>query len=323
MTEMVVITKRAVIVAASLLVGLGAIACAGNPWQASPDQPAAPAPGGSPVSSTPGAPAAVPGQAPGLAPGPTRTLPLDDLSPPAAAVAQARGLSVAVLVPGTDTAWGHDAARPVDLASVTKLLVMLEAFDRRERQGRPLLDEERILLDRIIRESDNESASTLWAALGGRAALVDVLARRNIDGFTPDAAGHWGLTGGSPEALSRFLVRLAQGDLATPEHTRFALDLMTRVIPAQRFGVGEVVDARLGDLGTVAVKNGWLQQESGWLIISSALLLDPQGRPLAAVVVSGSRFPTLPAGVEALNEVTRALAQPLRDTITRQPGGTG
>jgi hypothetical protein len=107
-----------------------------------------------------------------------------------------------------------------------------------------------------ITRSDNDAALRLWDALDDGPAEVESVLRRAGDSETtlerePDPRGwsSFGRTAWSLEAAGTFYRALARGELLAPADTERVLDAMARVVPEQRWGLGE--------LPGICFKGGW------------------------------------------------------------------
>jgi hypothetical protein len=152
-----------------------------------------------------------------------------------------------------------------DSASVVKVTILGTLLREAMTQHRKLTSAEVWLATRMITESDNGAASALWAHVG-RGRLRYFLGRAYMDQTRLGPGGYWGLTQitAHDELLLLGLLMYPNRVLDTASRD-FALNLMARVIPAQRWGVPAGAPADL----TVHVKNGWLPLAThGWRIHS-------------------------------------------------------
>ena len=124
-----------------------------------------------------------------------------------------------------------------DSASVVKVIILGTLLRMAETQHRHLTKHEVALATAMITESDNDAASALWAEVG-RGRLQYFLGRAKMTETQLGPGGYWGLTliTAHDEALLLNLLMYPNAVL-TPASRAFALNLMARVIPAQRWGV--------------------------------------------------------------------------------------
>jgi hypothetical protein len=155
---------------------------------------------------------------------------------------------------------------------------------------------ERALLDPMIRISDNDAASAIFAFVGepglaelGRAAGMTDLATHPF----------WGETGISAADQARFFAQLDR--LLPARFATFARDLLAGVVPDQSWGIPAV--GRPAGFA-VLFKGGWREG----IVHQAALLEGPRGRFALAVLSDGN--PSAVYGIETIAGVTAALAGP-------------
>jgi beta-lactamase family protein len=116
-------------------------------------------------------------------------------------------------------------------------------------------------VDAAITRSDNEAALRLWGTLDDAPAQVEAVLRAAGDPDTvlerePDPRGWspFGRTVWTLEAGATFYRALARGELLGAADTDRVLDAMGRVVPEQRWGLGQIPDVRF--------KGGWGPSEA-------------------------------------------------------------
>lgn len=183
---------------------------------------------------------------------------------------------------------GDAATRPFPTASMVKLF-LAEDLLHRARAGRVTLAErDWVLLQDMIRASDDPAASELWTRFDGPRAVRDVAARYGLPGTAPPAdPSQWGETTTTARDLARFLALLPT--VAAPADAVTLLAWMRTATPLAADGF----DQRFGAFGTLpgmpAVKQGWMCCVAGV-------------RHLHSVAVSGDRVVVL------LSEVPRSVS---------------
>ena len=234
----------------------------------------------------------------------------DPFGPAAASYVSTRAgtITAAVYDLGTGQTWRLGTAAPQDEASVVKLDV-LEALLAERGDGGALSASDRSLAERMIEDSDNDAATSLWYEVGGPAKIRSFNAEAGLTHTSPSrcvvCAGFpwpgWGLTTTVPAdqiALLRELV--TPGSLLSAAERGYALSLMENVTAAQRWGVSGGVPARV----TVALKNGWLPLDSSntdWQINSVGWIFG-QGRDyLMAVLTTGN--PSEQYGIDTVSQL--------------------
>ena len=176
-------------------------------------------------------------------------VPLDGLSIRAAEAHSAR---VAAAAAGNEV-----ADRPFPTASMVKLFVAEDILHRARRGRLTLGTDDRVLLQEMIRRSDDPATSTLWVRHGGGQMVADVAARYRLTGTAPPAVpGQWGEATTTARDLARFLTLLPT--VAHRDDAAALLDWMRSATPLAADGF----DQQFGLFGTAppltAVKQGWM-----------------------------------------------------------------
>ncbi len=111
-------------------------------------------------------------------------------------------------------------------------------------------------IEAAITRSDNDAALLLWHGLDDGAAEVEAVLRRAGDAPTtletdPDPRGYssFGRTVWSLTAALGFYAALARGELLPEADTERVLDAMGRIVPEQRWALGQIAGIRF--------KGGW------------------------------------------------------------------
>jgi hypothetical protein len=215
---------------------------------------------------------------------------------------------------GTRQSWTTGGAGQVqDEASVVKVDV-LETLLAQQPGGLPASDQ--ALAQRMIEDSDNDSATALWNAVGGAAGIRAFNAQAGLSGTTPSACVQcpgfdwpgWGLTTTTPLdqlALLRELVSPSGSVLGAAERG-YALRLMENVTADQRWGVSGGVPAQV----TVALKNGWLPlnaAQTDWQV-NSVGWVSGLGRDYLIAVLS-TQNPSEAYGIETIDALSAMVWQ--------------
>lgn len=201
-----------------------------------------------------------------------------------------------------------------DSASVIKVTILGATLRRAIEQGRPLSTRESSLAREMITRSDNAAASALWRSLG-RTRLSRFL---RLSGMTHTAlapGGSWGLSQITAADQVRLLRTLTYHNSVLTDRSRaYALGLMSRVIPEQRWGT----PAGAPPGGRVHVKNGWLPRRTqGWRVHSIGSF-DGGGRDyMIAVLTHGN--PTMAYGVRTIEGVAHAVHHVLNPGLRTAP----
>jgi hypothetical protein len=177
---------------------------------------------------------------------------------------------------------GYDGDRLFSSASVSKALLLAAELRRLDREGLPLDDGTRALLEPMIVYSDNRAADVIYARVGDR-GLQDVAERAGMRSFRP-VPGYWGGDQITAADVARFFYRL-EANLHGP-HRRYAMGLLSRIAPVERWGIPQAV----GSGWTVWFKGGWRppgeSENSGPVTHQAALLLHRLGERVALAVLT-------------------------------------
>ncbi|MEV5509167.1 serine hydrolase [Streptomyces orinoci] len=205
--------------------------------------------------------------------------------------------------PATGTSCTLRENQRFDSASVVKVTVLATLLWDADQRHRTLTREETRWARKMITESDNASTTALWKRLG----VARVRAFVRAAGMThtvPGANGYWGLTQITARDQQRLLALLTADNAVLKASSRaYVLDLMSEVIPAQRWGTptGAPGDAK------VHVKNGWLQRSASkdWRVHSIGAFTGGGHNYTISVLTEHNR--TMNTGVSTINAVARAV----------------
>jgi hypothetical protein len=171
--------------------------------------------------------------------------------------------------------WGTGEDRQVHSLSLVKALLLVASLQAA--RDRPLTTAERRDLVPMIRESSNAAAARVVARLG-RARIERAAAGAGMPRFR--LASRWGLSLTTARDQTRFFLRM---DAAMPaRHRAYGMGLFARIVPRQRWGIGEVVPAGW----TAVFKGGWTDGP-GLSEHQVALLTRGEERVAVAVMSTG------------------------------------
>ena len=237
-----------------------------------------------------------------LAP-PAAAAPREDWRPgvrKARAYAKSRAGTVAFAVRTPGRHWGLRGTWTMPSASVVKAMLMVAYLRQRGVRRRALSDEARGLLGPMIRWSDNAAASQVRNIVGN-GALVSLARHSHMRRFAP--AGSWGSSQICANDQSLFFMRIER--LIPRRHRRYALRLLARIVPSQRWGI-----ARARPSGwRLHFKGGW-GSGSGAVDHQVGLLRQGERRVAIAVLTVGN--PSHAYGTETLRGVAKRLLRGLR-----------
>jgi hypothetical protein len=196
---------------------------------------------------------------------------------------------------------GYDYRRPYSSASASKALLLAAELRRLRREGLPLDEETRELLEPMIAYSDNRAADAVYAQVGDE-GLRDVAERAGMRDFEP-VPGFWGGDQITAADMARFFYRL-DANLPGP-HRAYAKRLLARITPAERWGIPRGI----GGGWSIWFKGGWRPaggtDNSGPVTHQAALLVHRHGERVALAVLTGES-PSA-GGIEAIQEIAKQL----------------
>jgi beta-lactamase class A len=225
-------------------------------------------------------------------------------------------VAAAVYDLSTRQLWPIGPGTPQAEASVVKVDI-LETLLAQQSAGE-LSGTDQTLAQSMIEESDNDSATDLWDAVGGAGGIRSFDAKAGLADTTPspcvECAGFawpgWGLTTTTPADQIALLRQIAvPGGLLSTAERGYVARLMENVTPSQRWGVCAHVPPQV----TVALKNGWLPlNDAGtdWQVNSVGWVSGLGRDYLIAVLSTGN--PTEQYGIDTIDQLSGAVWRQLR-----------
>ncbi|HET6860946.1 MAG TPA: serine hydrolase [Streptomyces sp.] len=191
-------------------------------------------------------------------------------------------------------------------ASIVKVGILAALLLRAQDAGRPLDAREEAYAEAMIRRSDNDAATALWAAIGGADGLDAAHRRLGLVETRADRA--WGRTLTTARdqltllravfAVADAAAGSAPGPALSADSRMYVGHLMERVVPEQAWGVPAAGSG-------AAVKNGWMPRDpEGLWAVHSIGRVAVDGRPLLVAVLSDGHA-TREAGVALVERVVR------------------
>jgi beta-lactamase class A len=213
-------------------------------------------------------------------------------------------LSVAVLDPETGRTAEANGDSEYVSASIAKVDILAALLLKAQDEGRDLTAAERTSASAMIRQSDNDAATTLWKEVGGAAGLEAANVRLGLTETTPSAES-WGLTTTTVGDQVELLVALTEEASALDADSRaYAVGLMESVTTDQAWGVSAAADE-----GTTALKNGWLPRTAtGLWVVNSIGRITHDGHELLVAILSDSHT-SMDAGVAEVETAAQTAAE--------------
>ena len=179
-------------------------------------------------------------------------------------------------------------------ASLVKAMILVAYLRRVSWGALPLDATARARLGPMITESDNIDANWAYDRIG-RGPTLDALARRaGMSSFA--AAGYWAYSLTSARDQVLFFERLER--LTPPAHRAYALALLRRIVPAQRWGI-----PRAARGWQIHFKGGWFESRHLWHQVA---ILERGGTRVVLAVLT-DRNPSDPYGQSTIEGIARRL----------------
>jgi len=190
---------------------------------------------------------------------------------------------------------GDHVDRIHNSASVVKVMFMIALLRQPDVRDDALTGSEKALLEPMIKRSDNQSANAVYERVGEE-ALYELAHDAGMGHFTTQPV--WGLSEITAAEQARFFSRLER---YIPErHERYALRLLTRIVPSQRWGIPPAAPKGW----TLHFKGGW-SGEPNWRINQVMLLRKPPRR--FAIAILTREQPSKNYGEQTIEGVARRL----------------
>lgn len=155
--------------------------------------------------------------------------------------------------------------------SMIKIAVAAQYLRDLTDTGRSPDPQEKDMLSRMIRDSDNEAAETIYRRAGRDRMLAQVVATCQLH-ETRTKPGWWSETQMTAADAARLGACIAEGKVATGTWAGWILEQMRAVRGVGRFGIIAAYPA--DGQGPLAIKNGWGIRDDGWHINCLAVTAD-------------------------------------------------
>lgn len=222
--------------------------------------------------------------------------------------ATAPEFSVAVLDRRTGQRYSYRGRAKYETASVVKVQVLACLLLKAQDVGRDLTATELSLAKRMIRLSDNDATTSLFAKLGRASGVGACNKRLGLTETKVNSA--WGLTRTTVNDQVKLLSELVDTSGPLDAGSRkLAYTLMSTVDDSQDWGVPAA--ARATEKFTV--KNGWLARSTEnyrWIINSVGRITGP-GTDVSIAVLSHDNS-TMSSGISTVQKVAKLTRQHLR-----------
>ncbi|GAB3671819.1 serine hydrolase [Actinocorallia lasiicapitis] len=178
------------------------------------------------------------------------------------------------LVSGASVGYRENADDQIT-ASGAKIEILVSLLRQARADHRKLSVSEKALATRMITESDNDAADSLYRRIGTGSGTAATYRKLGMTRTEPGPSIYWGGTTTSPADRVKLIRALAEdGHGLHADDRAYVLDLMGKVVKDQRWGVS----AAAGPGDTVALKNGWTPRpfvHDTWAVTSTGLVTGP------------------------------------------------
>lgn len=212
-------------------------------------------------------------------------------------------VSVAAVDTVTGRTFGYAPDNLNSTASVVKLDILETLLMQNQAGDRQLSAGTRQLAARMMQQSDNDAATSLWDTVGG-APTIGAYNRR-LGMRDTHLVDRWGSTT-TPASDQLALLRALDAPSPLDADSRaYARDLMTHVAPEQSWGVSAAADPGT----TPAFKNGWMpvSADGGRWVVASVGVVTAGGHPVLLAVMSEHQ-PGKDAGIRLVESMSRVAA---------------
>lgn len=201
-----------------------------------------------------------------------------------------------------------EAGTPIWTASTIKLAMVADLLSREQAGALRLTATDREQMTAMLRNSDNDAADSLWSRYGGTGNVFNTnFGRYGMKSVQPqpgfgDVYPYWGFQKGTADDFDA-LMNYVLTDL-TPANAAAVVAEMQRVDSTQRWGVWGA-----GAAMAPGNKNGWSQEQGGW-VVNSVGFAGPGQRYTLAIMNSLGGRGGYDEGVQTTTELARILLGP-------------
>lgn len=224
-------------------------------------------------------------------------------------VADGARVSVAVLDVDSGESAGYGEGT-FDTASIVKVDILAALLLRAQDADRRLTAREKAYATTMIENSDNASASALWAAIGRADGLDAANKRFGLTGTTGGDGELWGLTRTTASDQLTLLQQVFGEDSElSPASRGYLQGLMRTIAAGQRWGVSAAADGTRW-----ALKNGWLPRTAtGLWDINSIGRVTVDGRDYLVAALSDGNS-TQAGGISLVEAASKAALAAFQDS---------
>jgi hypothetical protein len=193
--------------------------------------------------------------------------------------ARRRGLVSFAVVDTTGAVGCYRCRAPYHSASVVKAMLLVAYLNRLAGEHKELTADHDAYLDSMIRVSDNEAATAIYAHIGDR-RLYALAEEAHMTDF--HISGSWGSARITAADQAGFFARI--DELTPTEYQGYTRTLLSSIVPRESWGIPEVSRPEW----LTMFKGGWLTSRRGSLVHQVARLERGQVSLSIAVLTDGN-----------------------------------
>ncbi|PLS04739.1 serine hydrolase [Neobacillus cucumis] len=206
-------------------------------------------------------------------------------------------VSVGVYDGNTGKTYTYNPSKTYYTQSVVKMSMLADVLY----QKIPITSYENTLLTRMIENSNNSAASTIWRQLGSDKKVQTFFQKVGMNHTIAGTGGWWGhttTTVGDQLTLAKYFAY--QNTLLTNGQRAYGLNLMRHVETDQRWGTGYGIPSGV----SVALKNGWVTSNPpSKLFVNSVGYISGQGKSYVIAVLTTNNK-SLAYGIDTINKIS-------------------
>ncbi len=197
----------------------------------------------------------------------------------------------------TGSEWDFQGTYASQSASIAKVMIVAMALRHARETGEPFSYENYTRASKAITVSDNDSADALWVYAGERPSYDRLAQELGMTTTHSDPSNDfWSWTWTTPDDQRKLVDQLVNGTEALHVEDRlYLLDLMSRVVSSQRWGVGQpTTDASVTGRVKAEMKNGWVEFKSSdglWAVNSIGRVIGQERDYVATMMCRVESFP--------------------------------
>lgn len=206
-------------------------------------------------------------------------------------------VSVGVYDANTGKTYTYNPSKTYYTESVVKMSMLADVLYRKI----PITSYENSLLTRMIENSNNSAASTIWRQLGSEQGVQPFFRKVGMTNTIAGTGGWWGRTTTTvSDQLTMMKYFAYPNSLLTNAQRAYGLNLMRNVQADQRWGTGYGVPSGV----SIALKNGWVTSNPpSKLFVNSVGYINGQGKSYVIAVLTTNNK-SLSYGIETINKIS-------------------